>query len=61
VRPAFVSNVVVPPAGLSISAPIPCDDSLCGLTLYVQVVEMDPGASRGVSFTPGLELRLGVQ
>ncbi|MFO0983482.1 MAG: calcium-binding protein [Planctomycetota bacterium] len=61
VLPALITPVLVPFAGLSITTTIPCDDSLCGLTLFVQVVETDVGASHGVSFTPGLELRLGVQ
>jgi hypothetical protein len=59
VSPALVTGVLVPANGFSASAPIPCDDSLCGFALFVQLVEMDPGASRGISFTPGLELRLG--
>lgn len=61
VLPLVASPVRVPAAGLSLTAAIPCDDILCGVSFFVQVVEADPGASRGVSFTPGLELRLGVQ
>src|SRR5262249_2414285 len=61
VRPALVSGLLLPAAGLSLRAPIPCDDVLCGLALFAQLVEVDRGASRGVSFTPGLELNLGVQ
>jgi hypothetical protein len=29
------------------------------VTVDLQVLEADPGATRGVSFTPGLELVLG--
>jgi Tol biopolymer transport system component len=38
---------------------LPDDDLLCGYVLDLQVVEADPGAVKGVSFTPGLELVLG--
>ncbi|MEW6743131.1 MAG: hypothetical protein AB1486_10260 [Planctomycetota bacterium] len=30
-----------------------------GGSLFLQALELDPGASRGLSFTPGLELDLG--
>lgn len=61
VLPAVVMSVLVPADGLSITSTVPCDDALCGMKVFAQVLEMDPGASRGVSFTPGLELRLGVE
>jgi hypothetical protein len=32
---------------------------LCGFVLDLQVVEADPGAVKGVSFTQGLEIVLG--
>lgn len=38
---------------------IPDDETMCGLTADLQVLEADPGAAQGVSFTPGLELALG--
>jgi Tol biopolymer transport system component len=38
---------------------IPDDATLCTSTLDLQVIEADPGAAKGVSFTPGLELVLG--
>lgn len=60
VVPSLTISLPIPATGLSIASTIPCDDSLCGLALFVQVVEMDPGASRGISFTPGLQLRLGI-
>lgn len=43
----------------SLTGTIPLDDVLCGVTLDFQVVEADPGAVLGVSFSPGLELILG--
>ncbi|MFO0984255.1 MAG: hypothetical protein U1E76_21455 [Planctomycetota bacterium] len=39
---------------------IPADESLCGLSVYLQVLEIDPGASAGISFTRGLQLAMGV-
>ncbi|MEW6743047.1 MAG: hypothetical protein AB1486_09835 [Planctomycetota bacterium] len=47
-------------AGLtSLAGEIPCGPALAGLHLFLQVLQMDPGASQGISFTPGLELVLG--
>jgi Tol biopolymer transport system component len=39
---------------------IPPDPALVGVTADLQVVELDPGAVFGWSFTPGLELQLGL-
>ncbi len=48
------------PASNSISSlTLPCLPQWCGRTVTFQVVEWDPGASHGASFTPGLELLLG--
>ena len=52
--------VTLPPAGLSVTVTIPCDLTLCGLSVNMQVLELDAGASKGVSFTPGLNLVLGM-
>ncbi len=38
---------------------LPDDDLLCGELVDVQVIEADPGAVKGVSFTQGLEIVLG--
>jgi hypothetical protein len=38
---------------------IPCDVALCQVIAYLQVLEVDPGASKGMSFTPGLKLYIG--
>jgi Tol biopolymer transport system component len=38
---------------------LPDDDLLCGVLVDLQVVEADPGAVKGVSFTEGLEIVLG--
>ncbi|MFN8575106.1 MAG: hypothetical protein U0132_23840 [Gemmatimonadaceae bacterium] len=57
--PALAVSVPLPAAGLSVFAALPCDDSLAGLALFAQLVELDAGASRGASFTPGIALVLG--
>ena len=51
--------LVIDAAGLSIQAEIPRDDVLCGIAADLQALELDPGATKGISFTPGLELVIG--
>ena len=41
------------------AATIPKLTTLCGETFELQVLEVDPGAAKGVSFTAGMELVLG--
>jgi Tol biopolymer transport system component len=43
----------------SYTGDVPDDDALCGVTVDLQAIEADPGAAKGVSFTPGLELVIG--
>jgi hypothetical protein len=38
---------------------IPVDGQLCGVSIYLQALELDPGAAKNLSFTPGLELAIG--
>ena len=52
-------SVAVGPAGAELTFGIVDDATLYGLSGYAQALELDAGASRGVSFTPGLELILG--
>ncbi|MBL8843453.1 MAG: FG-GAP repeat protein [Planctomycetes bacterium] len=49
----------LPTFGALLDADIPNDPALAFVDLYVQVVEADPFASKKLSFTPGLRLRLG--
>src|SRR5262249_42949557 len=49
----------LPPGGLPISCTVPYEPALLGALLDVQAIEIDPGASNGLSFTPGLELVIG--
>jgi hypothetical protein len=57
--PLITRVLGLPAGGASLSDLIPNDDELCGFTLDLQAIEADPGAAKGVSFTPGLELVLG--
>ena len=51
--------LTIPGAGLSLTDTLPNDPALSGTSIYLQTLEIDSGASHGVSFTAGLELRLG--
>jgi WD40 repeat protein len=59
VLPLFTEPVALPPVGAMLFLDLPGDDSLCSVAADLQVLEADPGATKGVSFTPGLELVLG--
>jgi FG-GAP repeat protein len=59
VDPIFYVPVSVPSGGLTLTGSIPSDPSLYGFNLHLQALEVDAGASKGVSFTPGLDLYLG--
>ena len=52
-------TVVVPPSGWQDTADIPLDVGLSGAVFDLQLIQLDPGASHGMSFTPGLELVIG--
>ncbi|MFO0983242.1 MAG: hypothetical protein U1E76_16170 [Planctomycetota bacterium] len=57
--PITAMMLSLPAGGLPLAGAIPCDGALSGLAIDLQALEIDPGASRGVSFTRGLELVLG--
>ncbi|MEM7202272.1 MAG: FG-GAP repeat protein [Planctomycetota bacterium] len=59
VTPDLTLNAVLPTAGIQAPLSIPLEGSLCGVSLFVQVLEVDPGASAGVSFTQGLQMDIG--
>src|SRR5262249_4740564 len=56
VLPSNVFVLSLPTGGAALSGMLPCDESLCGLSLYLQALEVDSGASKGISFTAGLQL-----
>ncbi|MFO0981325.1 MAG: hypothetical protein U1E76_06140, partial [Planctomycetota bacterium] len=58
--PAMLHSFLRLAAGTTVlSLAIPSDPALRGKTFTLQALELDPGASKGLSFTPGLELVLG--
>ena len=59
VVPTLTSWISIPAVGTTITGNVPNDPSLCQLAIDLQVLEADPGAVKGVSFTRGLELILG--
>jgi hypothetical protein len=59
VVPDLVVPWSLPAAGLSLPVDVPDDLSLCGVSAFVQALELDDGASEGISISVGLELVLG--
>jgi len=59
VAPALVLPITFSYGADSFSGALPNDPTLAGFTIDLQVVEADPGALKGVSFSAGLELTLG--
>ena len=59
VAPALSLALGLAPTGVSVTGTLPDDDRLCGVVVDLQVLQADPGATKGVSFTPGLELVVG--
>jgi hypothetical protein len=51
--------LAIGPAGVELETTIDFDPSLCGAEIDLQGIEMDPGASKQVAFTPGLQLIIG--
>jgi hypothetical protein len=47
------------PFGASLPGTIPDDGWACGLSADLQILELDPWAAKGVSFSAGLELVFG--
>jgi hypothetical protein len=59
VVPLLFVPLLVHAAGEPLSGTLPNDPALCGVAVDLQTLELDAGASNGVSFTPGLKLLLG--
>lgn len=58
--PFLTLTLPLPGAGLSLNATLPSSGALCGQSVYLQALEVDAGASKGISFTPGLQLLFGL-
>lgn len=59
VAPTITVGFPLPAAGVTLNGSIPCEAALVGVAVYLQVLELDPGASGGVAATPGLKLTIG--
>ena len=64
VVPTAEAYLNVPAAGFSIPFTVPDLAALCGvsprsLKFYVQLLQIDPAAAQGVSFSPGMLMKLG--
>ncbi|MEW6743929.1 MAG: hypothetical protein AB1486_14350 [Planctomycetota bacterium] len=60
VSPQGVYPFVLAGTGTELPLDLPCEGMFRGVSIYIQVLELDPGASARVSFTPGLDVMLGV-
>jgi hypothetical protein len=59
VNPLLFVPALIHAAGEGLSGSIPNDPTLCGVAVDLQALELDAGASNGMSFTSGLKLLLG--
>lgn len=59
VAPITVVSVVVPTTGLNVPFTV-CDTMLLGAQFRLQAVELDPSAAKGVSFSQGMTITLGL-
>jgi hypothetical protein len=59
VDPSFAYLITLQPNGLLRAVDIPANPTFLGIEIFLQAIELDAGASQGVSFTPGLKLVLG--
>jgi FG-GAP repeat protein len=57
--PWILQPLALPVGQLLLPSPVPTDVRYCGLTFDLQCLELDFGASRHISFTPGLEMVMG--
>jgi len=59
VDPASLIVLFVYAQGSSIACDLPLDEPLVGVSVFAQFLQFDPAASRGISFSAGLEAFLG--
>jgi hypothetical protein len=60
VEKIFEVGLLLPPAGASFPVTVPSDPALCGATIALQLVQLDPAAALGVAFSDGLLLTFGL-
>jgi hypothetical protein len=59
VNPLIFLPLSLPVGSLVVTGTVPNDPALSGVEAYLQVLELDAGASKGISFTEGLDLLFG--
>ncbi len=59
VQPLTARFLTIAQNGAFLPFPVPFDASLCAVTVNLQSIAFDPGASAGIAFSPGLELIIG--
>jgi Tol biopolymer transport system component len=59
VQPLEVMVLPITPFGSDYPFTVPPDGDLPGVHVYLQALELDPWAAKGVSFTPGLDATIG--
>jgi hypothetical protein len=59
VDPLLLVPLSIPAAGITLSGNVPSDPALYGFHAYLQGLELDAGASKGASFTRGLDAEFG--
>ena len=59
VSPSILLPLSIPGGGLTIGADLSSSRFSCGSEIYLQALQWDPGATRGVAFTRGLMLAIG--
>jgi Glucose / Sorbosone dehydrogenase len=59
VLPSLYLPFTLPAGAATIHVKVPCDSQLCGISTYLQALEIDSGASKGVSFSAGLKMTTG--
>jgi uncharacterized sulfatase len=57
--PMFYKLFPLPAAGITLSGGIPDDRRLCGLDIFMQVVQLDAAGPGGFTLTPGLHMIAG--
>lgn len=59
VDPLWTQLLVLPSGGDHVTGTMPPEERLASMSLELQALQLDAGAVRGVSFTPGLEIQAG--
>jgi hypothetical protein len=60
VTPFVTVPLGIPADGLTLTETLPDEPDLCDGELFLQAIELDDGASKGLSFTDGLLLHIGM-